>query len=32
MIDDGQPVEVHCDFCNTYYKFEIDELKAILEK
>lgn len=32
MIADGQPVEVKCDFCNSSYIFEIDELKEILKK
>lgn len=31
MINDGKPIEVHCDFCNTYYEFSLDELKAIKE-
>ena len=29
MIDDGEPVNLHCDFCNTDYEFSIDELKTI---
>ena len=29
MINDDKPIEVHCDFCNTYYEFSIDELKEI---
>lgn len=29
MIDDGETIEVHCDFCNTFYHFSIDELKEI---
>ncbi len=32
MIDDGEPVEVNCHFCNTNYTFEIDELKEIYKK
>lgn len=31
MIDDGEPIEVNCHFCNTHYVFEIDELKALLK-
>ena len=30
MIDDGQPVNLHCEFCNTDYTFSIDELKSLL--
>lgn len=30
MIRDGEPVTMHCDFCNTDYTFEIDELKSLL--
>ena len=29
MIDDGEPVNLHCDFCNTDYEFSIEELKEI---
>ena len=32
MIDDGEPIEVNCHFCNSHYKFSIDELKDMLEK
>ena len=31
IIEDGEPIEVNCDFCNTKYKFDIDELKEILK-
>ena len=31
MIDDGEPVNLHCDFCNTDYEFSIDEIKYIYE-
>ena len=31
MIDDGEPIELNCHFCNTYYTFEIDELKELLK-
>ena len=29
IIDDGQPIEVLCHFCNTRYEFSLDELKEI---
>ena len=29
MIDDGEPIEVKCHFCNEAYQFSLDELKAI---
>lgn len=32
MIAENKPVEVHCDFCNTAYIFEIDELKEIVKQ
>lgn len=32
MIDDGEPIEVNCHFCNTSYTFEIDELKELYKK
>jgi len=32
MIDDGEDIEVNCHFCNTHYKFTVDELKDILKK
>lgn len=32
MIDDGEPIEVKCHFCNTGYEFSVDELKEILKK
>ncbi|MDE6129313.1 MAG: Hsp33 family molecular chaperone HslO, partial [Lachnospiraceae bacterium] len=27
LIDDGEEIEVNCDFCNRKYKFSIEELK-----
>lgn len=31
MIDEGEPIEVNCHFCNSHYKFEVDELKEMLK-
>lgn len=31
MIADGEPITVKCDFCNTDYVFDIDELKEIVK-
>ena len=30
MIDDGEPVELKCHFCNKAYTFSLEELKTIL--
>lgn len=30
MADDNEPIEVKCQFCNTAYKFEVEEIKAML--
>jgi molecular chaperone Hsp33 len=32
MIDDNEPIEVNCHFCNTHYNFSVDELKDILKR
>ena len=32
MIDDGQTIEVGCQFCNQMYAFTVDELKEMLQK
>ena len=32
MIDDGKDIEMHCHFCNTSYRFTVEELKEILKK
>ncbi len=32
MIDDGEAIEVKCHFCNTAYKFEVEELEEILKQ
>lgn len=31
MIDEGQDIELNCHFCNTNYKFTVEELKELLE-
>ena len=30
MIDDNEPIEVKCQFCNTAYSFDVEELKEML--
>lgn len=32
MIDDGEDIEVKCDFCNSTYRYTVDELKEILKE
>lgn len=32
MIEDGEEIEVNCHFCNTHYKFDVEELEAIYRK
>ncbi|MDE5589870.1 MAG: Hsp33 family molecular chaperone HslO [Acetatifactor sp.] len=32
MIEEGQEIEVNCHFCNTHYKFTVDELKQLYRK
>lgn len=32
MIDDNEPIEVNCHFCNTNYTFSVEELKEILKR
>ena len=32
MIDDGKDIEVKCHFCNTAYKYTVDELKKLINK
>ncbi len=29
MIDEGEPIEVNCHFCNTSYKLSVDELRVL---
>lgn len=31
MIDEGKEIEVNCHFCNTHYKFSVEELGELLE-
>ncbi|SEF79512.1 molecular chaperone Hsp33 [Eubacterium ruminantium] len=31
MIDDGKPIEMNCEFCNSHYEFSIDELKEFIK-
>lgn len=31
MIDEGQEIEVNCHFCNTHYKFSVEELKSLYQ-
>ena len=30
MINDGKPVNLHCDFCNSDYEFTVEELEVLL--
>lgn len=32
IIEEGKPVEVNCQFCNTNYVFEVEELKKMLHQ
>ena len=32
IIDDGEAIEVNCHFCNTNYKFEVNEIKDLYRK
>ena len=31
MIEEGEPIEVNCHFCNSHYQFTVDELKEMYE-
>lgn len=31
MIDDKEPIEVKCHYCNTAYNFEVEELESLLK-
>lgn len=32
MIDDNEPIEVNCHFCNTHYQFSVEELQDIIKR
>lgn len=32
MIADGEEIEMNCHFCNTHYKFSVEELKILADK
>lgn len=32
MINDGEDIEVNCHFCNTHYKFNVEELRELIKK
>jgi molecular chaperone Hsp33 len=32
MIEDNEPIEVNCHFCNKHYHFSIEDLKGIIER
>ncbi|MDE6977746.1 MAG: Hsp33 family molecular chaperone HslO [Lachnospiraceae bacterium] len=32
MIREGRPIEVSCQFCNTYYQFSVEELEGMLSR
>lgn len=32
MIEEGQEIEVNCQFCNSHYKLSVDELKELYRK
>ena len=32
LIENREPVEAHCDYCNTSYLFQVEEIEEILEK
>lgn len=32
IVDDKEPIEVKCQFCNKAYRFDVDELKTMLER
>lgn len=31
MIEDGEPIEVNCHFCNSHYTFSVDEMKEMYQ-
>lgn len=32
MIDDGEEIEVNCDFCNTHYRLSVEELEELYQQ
>ena len=32
IVDDGEPVEIRCQFCGKKYTFSTEEMQAVLEK
>ena len=32
MIDDNEPIEVNCHFCNKHYMFSVDDLKEFIKR
>ena len=32
LVDEGEPVELKCSFCNSAYTFTVDEIRALLER
>ena len=32
MTDDNEPINVHCDFCNTDYSFDAEEMREIIDQ
>lgn len=32
MIDDGEEIEVNCDFCNAHYRLSVEELKELYQQ
>lgn len=32
IVDDKEPIEIKCQFCNKAYQFEVDELEKLLEQ
>ena len=32
MINDGEPIEVSCDFCDKHYEFSVDDLRRMYRK
>jgi molecular chaperone Hsp33 len=32
IVDDGEPIEIKCQFCGKTYRFSREELQAVLKK